>query len=81
VVAGNSIICLPRVKLAVHRETHECVAVKIVNVDGSSGLTRENLRKEVLTVCHDTDTVTWKFRGGLTQNIDCKQSFCTGWQS
>ena len=39
---------LPRVKLAVHKETHECVAVKVVNVDGSNGLTRENLRKEVL---------------------------------
>ena len=34
-------------KLAVHKDTHECVAVKVVHVDGSNGLTRENLRKEV----------------------------------
>ena len=36
-----------RVKLAVHKDTHECVAVKIVHVDDSSGLTHESLRKEV----------------------------------
>ena len=36
-----------RVKLAVHKETHECVAVKVVHVDGSNGLTHESLRKEV----------------------------------
>ena len=47
-VLSNCSLCTPRVKLAVHKETHECVAVKVVLVDGSNGLTRENLRKEVL---------------------------------
>ena len=37
-----------RVKLAVHKDTRECVAVKMVHVDESSGLTHESLRKEVL---------------------------------
>ena len=37
-----------RVKLAVHKETQECVAVKIMSVDeNGEGLTRECLRKEV----------------------------------
>ena len=41
-----------RVKLAVHKETSECVAVKIVQVleegvEGYSGLTKECLKKEV----------------------------------
>ena len=38
-----------RVKLAVHKETGECVAVKIMNVNGKEGLTDECLRKEVVT--------------------------------
>ena len=40
---------LYRVKLAVHKETGECVAVKIVHVDEKreGGLTYEALRKEV----------------------------------
>jgi len=37
-----------RVKLAVHKETGECVAVKIMNVNGKEGLTDECLRKEVV---------------------------------
>ena len=41
---------LHRVKLAVHRDTRECVAVKIVDVDDSSGLTHESLRKEVCII-------------------------------
>ena len=36
-----------RVKLAVHKDTAECVAVKIVTVNGKEGLTDECLRKEV----------------------------------
>jgi len=36
------------VKLAVHKETGECVAVKIMNVNGKEGLTDECLRKEVV---------------------------------
>ncbi len=37
-----------RVKLAVHKETQECVAVKIMSVDeNGEGLTHECLRKEV----------------------------------
>ena len=36
-----------RVKLAVHKETSECVAVKIVHVSEESGLSRECLKKEV----------------------------------
>ena len=39
-----------RVKLAVQKDTGECVAVKIVTVDdkGQGGLTHECLRKEVI---------------------------------
>jgi hypothetical protein len=38
----------PRVKLAVCKESGDCVAVKIVTVDGGKeGLTHESLRKEV----------------------------------
>lgn len=36
-----------RVKLAVCKETGDCVAVKIITVDGKEGLTHESLRKEV----------------------------------
>ena len=41
-----------RVRLAVHKDTRECVAVKMVSVDqtgtgGGGGLTQESLRKEV----------------------------------
>ena len=36
-----------RVRLAVCRETGECVAVKIMTVDGKEGLSHESLRKEV----------------------------------
>lgn len=36
-----------RVKLAVHNDTKECVAVKIVNIDGQNGLTPDCLKKEV----------------------------------
>ena len=44
---------LCRVKLAVHKETRECVAVKIVHVDDQGeGLTHESLRKEVSTHTH-----------------------------
>ena len=40
-------------KLAVHKDTRECVAVKIVHVDEKreGGITHECLRKEVLGVC------------------------------
>ena len=38
---------LVRVKLAVCRETGECVAVKILTVDGKEGLCHDSLRKEV----------------------------------
>ncbi len=39
-------------KLAVHKETGECVAVKIVEVDEKreGGLTHEALRKEVWSI-------------------------------
>ncbi len=39
----------PRVRLAVHRDTRECVAVKMVRVDdnGGEGLTHDSLKKEV----------------------------------
>ena len=40
---------LCRVKLAIHRDTGECVAVKIVEVDPSGALTPECLKKEVRT--------------------------------
>ena len=36
-----------RVKLAVCKETGDCVAVKIITVDGKEGLSHESLRKEV----------------------------------
>ena len=36
-----------RVKLAIHRDTAECVAVKIVEVDPNGALTPECLKKEV----------------------------------
>lgn len=35
-----------RVKLAVHKDTRECIAVKIVSV-GEEGLTHDSLKKEV----------------------------------
>ena len=35
------------VKLAVNRSTRECVAVKIVNLDGRNGLTSDCLKKEI----------------------------------
>ena len=41
-----------RVKLAVHKDTAECVAVKIVTVNGKEGLTDECLRKEVGSGVH-----------------------------
>ena len=36
-----------RVKLAVCKETGDCVAVKIVTVDEKEGMSYESLRKEV----------------------------------
>ena len=36
-------------KLAVHKETGECAAVKIVEVDPNGALTPECLKKEVRT--------------------------------
>lgn len=43
--------CKHRVRLAVHRETSECVAVKIIHVNGTGGgdgcPTQECLKKEV----------------------------------
>ena len=43
-----SLCVSPRVKLAVCKESGDCVAVKIVTVDGGKeGLTHESLRKEV----------------------------------
>ena len=37
-----------RVKLAVHKDTRECVAVKMVSMDDAGeGLTHESLKKEV----------------------------------
>ena len=41
------IYCCCRVKLAVHKESKECVAVKIIHVDGKNGLTPDCLKKEV----------------------------------
>ena len=38
---------LSRVKLAVHKETRECVAVKMVHM--GNGLTQDTLKKEVRT--------------------------------
>ena len=37
-----------RVKLAVHRDTKEYVAVKIIHLDGKNGLTPDCLKKEVM---------------------------------
>ena len=39
-------------KLAVHRESKECVAVKILHLDGKNGLTPDCLKKEVRTYVH-----------------------------
>ena len=36
-----------RVKLAVHKNTKECVAVKIVCLDETNGVTPDSLKKEV----------------------------------
>ena len=50
---SNSVICAAaifRVKLAVHNDTKECVAVKIVHLDGKNGLTEDCLKKEVWLV-------------------------------
>ena len=49
---GPPLLCLDRmahyrVKLAIHKDTGECVAVKIVEVDPSGALTPECLKKEV----------------------------------
>ena len=49
---GPLLFCLDRmahyrVKLAIHKDTGECVAVKIVEVDPSGALTPECLKKEV----------------------------------
>ena len=45
-MAGNGLMVLCRVKLAVNRETHEAVAVKIVDLQ-KSALVEKNIRKEV----------------------------------
>ena len=51
------LVYLHRVKLAVHKETRECVAVKIVHVDEQGeGLTHECLRKEVRVMYTPTHT-------------------------
>lgn len=44
-----------RVRLAVHKDTRECVAVKMVNVvdDSGEGLTQDYLKKEVHSGMHD----------------------------
>ena len=42
------IIFSNRVKLAVHRDTKEYVAVKIIHLDGKNGLTPDCLKKEVM---------------------------------
>ena len=39
--------CLLRVKLAVNRETKECVAVKILHSDGKTEVSHDSLKKEV----------------------------------
>lgn len=41
-----------RVKLAVHKETKECVAVKIIQLEGENGLTLDCLKKEVISTLH-----------------------------
>lgn len=46
--AVSTTVSCSRVKLAVHKDTRECVAVKMVHVDDSNGLTHESLRKEVI---------------------------------
>ena len=45
VEVGAMLLC--RVKLAVHRESGECVAVKIMNASEEVALSPESLRKEV----------------------------------
>ena len=50
----SPILSPPRVKLAVHKETGECVAVKIVEVgegEEANKLTHEALRKEASVEC------------------------------
>ena len=43
----NSLEFSFRVKLAVHKESKECVAVKIMHLDGDNALTLDCLKKEV----------------------------------
>ena len=51
-----------RVKLAVHRDTKEYVAVKIIHLDGKNGLTPDCLKKEVMITMElpNSQTKLWE---------------------
>jgi serine/threonine protein kinase len=61
------------VKLAVHKETKECIAVKIVHLDNENGLTQECLKKEVI---NDVDVNPYNGIISDLHNEDVEASAC-----
>lgn len=72
---------LYRVKLAVHKETSECVAVKIIHVnDSGGGCAQECLKKEVSTCRTSQEELEHVFAthlyGTLTRSLSVVNPVC-----